>query len=102
MSLYYLFWAILILASLWASLGGFLWAQRHGQFSDQERARYLPLRGEPRPLLPESLKGKGRGKEAYAMLAVLLIGLSGLLVLLILVILRAEGAMQAPVIGGRL
>jgi hypothetical protein len=46
---YYLFWVLLMCASLWASLGGFLWAHRHGQFRQQERARYLPLRGEPGP-----------------------------------------------------
>jgi hypothetical protein len=44
---YYLFWVLLVCASLWASMGGFLWAHRHGQFRQQERARYLPLRGEP-------------------------------------------------------
>lgn len=47
---YYLPWVLLIVASLWASLAGFLWALKNGQFSDQDRARYLPLRGETLPL----------------------------------------------------
>ena len=46
MSGYYLPWVLLIVVSLWVSLAGFFWALRHGQFSEQERARYLPLRDE--------------------------------------------------------
>ena len=42
----YLFpWIFLILGSLVAGIGLFVWAFRSGQFSDQGRARYLPLRG---------------------------------------------------------
>ena len=47
---YYIPWVLLIVASLWVSVAGFLWAFRSGQFSDQDRARYLPLRGETFPL----------------------------------------------------
>ncbi len=47
---YYLPWVLLIVASLWVSLAGFFWALKSGQFSDQDRARYLPLRGETFPL----------------------------------------------------
>ena len=46
MSGYYLPWVLLIVVSLWVSLAGFVWALSHGQFSEQERARYLPLRDE--------------------------------------------------------
>ena len=38
-------WIFLILGSLVAGIGLFVWAFRNGQFSDQGRARYLPLRG---------------------------------------------------------
>ena len=46
MSFYYLPWIMLVVISLWVSLAAFFWAFRHGQLADQERARYLPLRGE--------------------------------------------------------
>ena len=44
--MYYLPWTILVVISLWVSLMGFIWALKSGQFSDQDRARYLPLRDE--------------------------------------------------------
>jgi cbb3-type cytochrome oxidase maturation protein len=44
--MYYLPWVFLVLASLWVSLAAFFWGLRSGQFSDQTRARYLPLRDE--------------------------------------------------------
>ncbi|HSR10951.1 MAG TPA: cbb3-type cytochrome oxidase assembly protein [Thermodesulfobacteriota bacterium] len=44
---YYLPWVLLVLASVSAALAGFFWAVRNGQFSDQDRARYLPLRDLP-------------------------------------------------------
>ena len=41
----YLFpWIFLILGSLVAGIGLFVWAFHSGQFSDQGRVRYLPLR----------------------------------------------------------
>ena len=39
MTTYYPFWALLIVLSLLASLGGFLWAYRHRQFKEQDRAQ---------------------------------------------------------------
>ena len=42
----YLFpWILLVLGSLVAGIGLFIWAYHSGQLSDQGRARYLPLRG---------------------------------------------------------
>ncbi len=41
---YYLPWVVLMTASLAASLVLMVWGFRNGQFSDQDRARYLPLR----------------------------------------------------------
>ena len=84
---YYLFWAMLIVASLWVSLGGFLWAHRHDQFKDQERARFIPLRDEAGPLP----KGTGVSHEAFVMIGILAIGISGILAVLIIVFLRAGG-----------
>ena len=64
---YYLPWVLLIVASLWVSLAGFLWAFKSGQFSDQDRARYLPLRGE---VLPSPVKDPAKfSREVYVPLA---------------------------------
>jgi nitrogen fixation-related uncharacterized protein len=92
MSPYYLFWASLIVLSLWASLGGFIWAYRHGQFKDQDRARYLPLRGEQTRLSPD--RGAGAISEMYVLLGILAIGASGLLAVALTLILTAAGVWQ--------
>ena len=64
---YYLPWVLLIAASLWVSLAGFLWAFKSGQFSDQDRARYLPLRGE---VLASPVKDPAKfSREVYVLLA---------------------------------
>ncbi len=42
--MYYLPWVLLVIVSVWAALAGFFWGLSNGQFSDQQRARYLPLR----------------------------------------------------------
>jgi nitrogen fixation-related uncharacterized protein len=89
MTTYYPFWAILIALSLWASLGGFLWAHKHRQFKDQERARYLPLRGEEEGILVRP--GHGAGREAVAMAAILACGVAGLLITLAVVVFRNPG-----------
>ena len=51
-------------------LAGFFWALRNGQFSDQDRARYLPLRGEADRRY-EAAPAASRG--VYGLLAVFLI-----------------------------
>jgi cbb3-type cytochrome oxidase maturation protein len=71
MTLYYVPWILLIIASLWVSLAGFLWALKNGQFSEQDRARYLPLRDE--------IRGQEKGisppsRAPYALLVVLVMG----------------------------
>ncbi len=42
--MYFPIWMILVVFSLGISLTAFIWGLQSGQFSDQERARYLPLR----------------------------------------------------------
>ena len=57
-------WFALMAAGLVASVWLLFWGYRSGQFADQERARYLPLRGE------ETLPAEGRGsygREVYAL-----------------------------------
>ncbi len=41
--MYYASWLFLVVISVGVSLVAFIWGLRSGQFSDQERARYLPL-----------------------------------------------------------
>jgi hypothetical protein len=89
MTAYYPFWVLLIALSLLASLGGFLWAYRHRQFGDQERARYLPLRNEVAPAAPNP--GRRVSREVVAMCAVLFIGVVAMLVTLVTVLLKQLG-----------
>ncbi len=64
--MFYLFWSVLVVMTLVVSLGVFIWACRSGQFSEQGRARYLPLRGSgPSPGEPHR-----PAKELYALLAI--------------------------------
>jgi nitrogen fixation-related uncharacterized protein len=89
MSAYYLPWVLLIIVSLWVSLAGFFWALRHGQFSEQERARYLPLRAEiTRPALAQSSRA---APEVYAMLVVLCMGGLVLLALVVILLMKPAG-----------
>jgi nitrogen fixation-related uncharacterized protein len=39
-------WLGLVTISLAISLAAFVWALNHGQFNEQQRLRYLPLRDE--------------------------------------------------------
>jgi cbb3-type cytochrome oxidase maturation protein len=45
--MYYPYFITYMLLGFAASLVVFLWALNNSQFKDQERARYLPLFGEP-------------------------------------------------------
>jgi cbb3-type cytochrome oxidase maturation protein len=89
MGLYYVFWTMLIAASLWVSLGAFLWAHRHGQFRDQERARFLPLRGEPAPGIPAHKGGSRR--EAFVVCIILVLGFAAILTAVIVAFVRTAG-----------
>jgi hypothetical protein len=86
---YYLSWTLLVVISLWISLGAFFWALRHGQLTEQERARYLPLRSEISPPLvahPARLT-----REVYALLCILCVGCLALLVVLITLFFKPGG-----------
>jgi nitrogen fixation-related uncharacterized protein len=89
MNAYYLLWAALIAASLSVSLGGFLWAHRHGQFKDQDRARFLPLRGEDCLVKPAGQPGARR--EAAIMLGIIVTGVSAILTVLVIALLKFQG-----------
>ncbi|HSO72642.1 MAG TPA: cbb3-type cytochrome oxidase assembly protein CcoS [Thermodesulfobacteriota bacterium] len=76
--MYFSGWMVLVAVSLWISLTAFLWGLQSGQFSDQERARYLPLRGAlPQPLVNNPAR---RPLEVYVLLSIgmmVLLGLAG-------------------------
>ena len=44
-------WLTLVIVSLAVSLLAFMWGLGNGQFSDQARARYLPLRDQLSPMV---------------------------------------------------
>ncbi len=74
--IYYSGWLFLVVISLIVSLAAFIWGLRAGQFSDQERARYLPLGKDllSQPITAVSL-AKRRAHTA-ALLFVAAIGLT--------------------------
>jgi cbb3-type cytochrome oxidase maturation protein len=70
--MYYLPWILLIVATLWVSLAAFFWGLKSGQFSDQTRARYLPLRDE---MLGSGMKSPSKPRpEVYLLLGILSLG----------------------------
>jgi cbb3-type cytochrome oxidase maturation protein len=74
--IYYAGWLFLVYISLIISLVAFLWGLRSGQFSDQERARYLPL---GKDLLVQPIVAAPRRKQkvhSAALLVVIILGLS--------------------------
>ena len=86
----YLFpWIFLIVGSLVAGVGLFIWAFHNGQFSDQGRARYLPLR--------ESDTGTAKGnpiqnpRVPYELFALLTSAISIFLFTIVLVALNGKG-----------
>jgi cbb3-type cytochrome oxidase maturation protein len=82
-------WITLVILSLGISLLAFLWALRNGQFSDQARARYLPLTEGRSPSSP-----KNPGKitvEVYVLLGIAGIALIGICFSIILSVLRMRG-----------
>jgi cbb3-type cytochrome oxidase maturation protein len=86
---YYFPWILLMAASLLASLALFIWALKRGQFSDQDRARYLPLRHELS--LPKVKDPAGLSLEVYVLLGTLAVGFSFLVVTIMMALGRTMG-----------
>jgi cbb3-type cytochrome oxidase maturation protein len=57
--MYYPYFILYMAAGLIISLAVFFWALKSGQFNDQQRARYLPLKDLPEPQA-EGKPGPGR------------------------------------------
>ncbi len=86
----YLFpWIFLIVGSLAAGIGLFIWAHHSGQFSDQGRARYLPLRGiDLGRVNRDPVQSKSKPYELFALLTS---AIAVLLFTLVFVLLNAKG-----------
>lgn len=84
--MYSLYWFILLIISVCAGLAAFAWGLRSGQFSDQARARFLPLAED---VLPGPASRPPRPTaQIYAFRVVLLIGLAVLVSPLALALYR--------------
>jgi cbb3-type cytochrome oxidase maturation protein len=85
----YTCWISLVVISLWISLVAFFWALRNGQFSDQGRARYLPLSDQ---FPPQPVKHPSKlSFEAYALLSIVILGALGIVGSLVLSLWRLMG-----------
>ncbi len=66
--MYVFTWICLVGCAVFISLLAFLWALQDGQFTDQNRARFLPLAGE----MPErwAQASAWKGKERFLFLGI--------------------------------
>lgn len=82
-------WILLVILSLAISLAAFMWGLRTGQFSDPERARYLPLN---HALLPPPVKDPSKiTVEVYALIVIAVMGFLIFLATVILSIFHSRG-----------
>jgi cbb3-type cytochrome oxidase maturation protein len=86
--MYIVGWLTLVIISLAISLIAFLWALESGQFSDQDRTRYLPLID-----LPESAPaGPHRSRRgAYGLLVVIALGTGAIIAPIVLTLYHLLG-----------
>ncbi len=70
--MFYIAWIILTGIGIGASIAIFIWAMKSGQFSDQGRARYLPLSAEPQ--MPPVENPSRLSAEVYALIFILALG----------------------------
>jgi cbb3-type cytochrome oxidase maturation protein len=82
--MYFPTWIMLVAISLFISLVAFVWGVSSGQFADQGRARYLPLR-DAGAVDPEA-HAAGRKPEAWVLAGILLVGMLTILASLALVL----------------
>ena len=87
--MFYLGWIVLTASGILISIAVFLWALKSGQFSDQGRARYLPLRDES-PMPPAENPSRFT-PEVYALLFVVAIGLIAMVATVILILMSLRG-----------
>ena len=78
-------WLTLVIVSLAVSIIAFIWGVGNGQFSEQARARYLPLRDQLSPMVLDNPAKPSRG--IYVLLGIIVCGLLTLLLPILLTIL---------------
>ncbi|NIQ38979.1 MAG: cbb3-type cytochrome oxidase assembly protein CcoS [Proteobacteria bacterium] len=87
--MFYLGWIALTAVGILLSIAVFLWALKSGQFSDQKRARYLPLRDQfP---LPRSENPSRTTSEMYALVFIILIGFAAMATTVVLTVVNSGG-----------
>ena len=75
--MYYPYFISYMVAGLAISLVVFIWALNNGQFKDQQRARYLPLKDETDEDEPPMVRAKKIGcYETYALMFLAFAGLA--------------------------
>jgi nitrogen fixation-related uncharacterized protein len=74
--MYFPYFATYMIVGLGLALLVAGWALHNGQFGDQQRARFLPLAGDPPATDAPALTRRGR-LEVYGLALVVAIGLAG-------------------------
>ena len=86
--MYYPYFITYMVAGLAISLVVFIWALNNGQFKDQQRARYLPLKDDDK--LPLVKVKKISRYETYALLFLAFGGLAASAALLIFALIKGN------------
>ena len=88
--MYYPYFIIYMLMGLVLSLFVFFWALNNGQFKDQKRARFLPLRddGEKRPARASRVSRI----ELYALACLVCAGLMASAAVVVFALIRVNGS----------
>lgn len=71
--MFYQFWIVYAMLGLIAAAAIFIWAVKSGQFAEQDRARFIPLRDDP--ILPDKPENSTLNPVVVGLAAVLFIGL---------------------------
>ncbi len=88
-NMYYLYFISYMVAGLAVSLVVFIWALNNGQFKDQQRARYLPLKDETDEDEPPMVRAKKISRyETYALMFLAFAGLTVIAAVLIFALLK--------------
>jgi len=87
--MFYLGWIALTATGVLVSIAVFVWAVRSGQFSDQGRARFLPLSDEiPNPCVADPSR---LSIEVYVLMGVFGMGVLAMASTIALILFRVRG-----------
>ncbi|MBW2148481.1 MAG: cbb3-type cytochrome oxidase assembly protein CcoS [Deltaproteobacteria bacterium] len=85
--MFYQFWIVYTLLGLLAAAAIFVWAVRNGQFTDQDRARFIPLKDDP--LMTDTPEKSAFNPVVVGLAVVILVGFIVIGALVVLSILWA-------------